>query len=115
MATEIATGSQTATLATDHTLTTQTVPAGGAAYVLRVNASALTGEEVLTLTLSTKVRTSDSFAVEYRSVWSRSQSEPNKVSPIIVLQENSQLKCELRQEGGTGRAFPWALLDASRQ
>lgn len=104
-----ASGSQTATLNTDHTLVTQTAPTGGAIYQLRVDANALANGERVILTLQTKTRTTDTTRTVYRAEWNDIQSDPIKDSPAVAVVATSDLVAILRQEGGTGRAFPWAL------
>jgi hypothetical protein len=103
-------GSQTATLNTDHTLVTQTGPTGGAVYQLRVDAAALVNGERLILTLRTRARTSGTTRAIYRAVFDDVQSDPIKDSPAVAVPATSELVAVLRQERGTGRAFPWALL-----
>lgn len=104
-----ASGSQTATLNTDHTLVTQTAPTGGAIYQLRVDTNALANGERVILTLQTKTRTSDTTRTVYRAEFNDIQSDPIKDSPAVAVVATSDLVAILRQEGGTGRAFPWAL------
>lgn len=110
-----ASGSQTATLATNHTLVTQAGPAGGGIYQLRVDAAALVNGETLSLTVSTRARSVDVTRQVYPSaVFAHAQADPIKDSPAIAVPSGCELVAVLRQEGGTGRAFPWALyrLDA---
>jgi hypothetical protein len=103
-----ASGSQTATLATDHTLATQAPPSGGAAYVLVVDKSNLAGVEVLRLRLRTRARSGDSTIDCYEAEFT--QDGPDAVvSPVIPVEASNEVVAILRQEGGTGRAFPWAL------
>lgn len=104
-----ASGSQTATLNTDHTLVTQTAPTGGAIYQLRVDTNALANGERVILTLQTKTRTTDTTRTVYRAEFNDIQSDPIKDSPAVAVVATSDLVAILRQEGGTGRAFPWAL------
>lgn len=106
-----ASGSQTATLDTDHTLATQTAPTGGAAYLLRVDAANLANGERLILTLATKARVGDTTRTAYQSVYLHAQADPLKISPTIVVEESNEVVAVLRQEGGTGRAYPWALVN----
>ena len=115
MATGInASGSQTATLATDHTLATATGTSGPLqGFMLRVDTANLANGETLTLTLSTKARSSDTTRVIYKSVFSHVQSEPIKDSPIVLIQESNEVKAVLRQEGGSGRAYPWVLFQVA--
>ena len=108
----IASGSQTATLDTDHTLFTQAAPAGGAAYFFRVSSANLEDSEILVLRFQSRVSALAAFEDVYRSVYRHTQSDTLKVSPIIPVEAAIEVRAILRQEGGTGRAFLWALVDA---
>lgn len=107
-------GSQTATLATDHTLRTETAPTGGAIYQLRVDTAALVNGETLTLTLRTEVRSTDTVRTLYTATFAHVQGDPIKDSPAIGVVAGADVVAILRQDDGTGRDFPWALyrLDA---
>ena len=102
-------GSQTATLDTDHTLATQTAPTGGAIYQLRVDANALANGERLILRLQTRARVADTTRDLYATTFEHTQGDPIKDSPAVAVPAGSEVVAILRQEGGTGRAFPWAL------
>lgn len=104
-----ASGSQSATLATDHTLTTTTAPAGGAIYQLRVDAANLANSETLALTLRTAPRTGDTIRTLYATRVTNMQAAPLKDSPAVAVPAGVDVVAVLRQEGGTGRAYPWAL------
>lgn len=104
-----ASGSQTATLNTDHTLVTQAAPATGAIYQLRVDTANLANGERLILRLQTKVRSSDTTRNLYTTVFEHSQGDPIKDSPAVPVITGCEVVAVLRQEGGTGRAYPWAL------
>jgi hypothetical protein len=97
-------------LATDYALATQTSPTGGAIYQLRVDAANLVNGERVTLTLRTRARSGDSERVLYQSTFENVQGEPLKDSPAIAVQATVDVVAILRQDGGTGRAFPWALI-----
>lgn len=102
-------GSQTATLNTDHTLATQAGPTGGAIYQLRVDTNALANGERVILTLRTRARVADTTRTLYQAVFEHAQGDPIKDSPAVAVPASSEVVAILRQEGGTGRAFPWAL------
>lgn len=107
MALEVAGGSQTATLNTDHTLVTY-APTSPENLLLRVDANALANGETLILTISTRARAGGTTRVLERLVYAHAQDRPILDSLPFVGVE--QVVCVLRQEGGTGRAFPWALI-----
>lgn len=100
----------TPTLATDTTLVTQAGPTGGGCYILHVDASALVNGETLTLTLQTRARPTGTTRTAFSSTYSHTQADPIKVSPLIPVPVSSSLVAILRQDGGTARAFPWALI-----
>jgi hypothetical protein len=104
-----ASGAQTATLATDHTLVTQAGPTGGAVYVLAVDANALVAGETLTLTLSTRARSGDTTRRAWSVPISGPVADPLLLSPVVPVEAGNELVAILRQEGGTGRSFPWTL------
>lgn len=102
--TEKAGGTQTATLTTEHTLATVT---DAGVYQLVVDVSALALSEILTLTLKTKVRTGATSREAWRTIIQHVQAVPNVYSiPVAVTTE---IVAILRQDNGTGRAFPWSL------
>lgn len=101
----ISSGTQTATLATEHTLDTDTT---GKTYVLVVDTANLLNDETVTLRLKTKVLSGGTERLAYVVNFSHIQTEPAKYS--VPIPANISLKATLEQNGGTGRAFPWALL-----
>jgi hypothetical protein len=105
MATVIASGTQTATLTTEHTLATVTDPG---TYQLKVDTAALVNGETLRLQVKSRVLSGGTDRLEYDAVFMHAQGEPIK-SSIPVL---SPFQCvfTLTQTGGTGRAFPWSVL-----
>ena len=98
-------GSQTATLDTEHTLATITT---AGTYVLTVDTAALVNGETLTLKIKTKIRSGDTSRLVYEGVFKHGQGAPNKVSPAIPVIVDGVFT--LTQSGGTGRAFPWNIL-----
>ncbi len=101
----VASGTQTATLTTEHTLDTDTT---GKTYVLVVDTALLVNDETLTLKLYTKVLSGGTERLAYVANFKHIQSEPAKYS--VPVPANISLKATLEQNGGTGRAFPWSLL-----
>lgn len=100
----------TPTLATDTTLVTQSAPTGGGCYILHVDAVDLANGETLTLTLRTRARPGGTTRTAFVGCYSHAQSDPIKVSPLVAIPELSEVVAVLRQDNGTARAFPWALL-----
>lgn len=104
-----ASGSQTATLTTEHTLTTETPSTGGGLYQLRVDAYNLAANEVLVLKVKTMPRSGDTARPLYTAVFTHAQGDPIKDSPAVYVPAGADIVATLTQTGGTGRAFPWAL------
>lgn len=105
MASSAATGTQTATLATEHTLATVTT---AGVYQLQVDAANLANGETLTLKAKVKVTSTGTTRLCYEAVYKHAQGEPVKVSvPVPSLHE---VVFTLQQDGGTGRAYPWEVV-----
>lgn len=106
MATETTSGSQTATIDTEHTLAT--VTAGGT-YVLAVDLTNLVDGDAVTLCAKVKVRSSDSAAQLYSAEFAHAQAD--KVAMSIPVPAPHSVAFTLEQTEGTGRAFPWAVYE----
>lgn len=98
-------GSQTATLTTEHSLATITT---AGVYQLRVDLANLADGETLRLRAKTKVRSSSSGKLEWEAYFAHTQNEANAVSPPIVSVHSVEFT--LTQTGGTGRAFEWSVV-----
>ena len=98
-------GTQTATLTTEHNLAT---PATAKTRVLVVDANALVGGETLTLRFKGAVLSAGTERLIRESVFAGPLSEPHIQSPPIVMPQGGTIT--LRQDGGTGRSFPWAVI-----
>lgn len=102
--TENTSGSQTATLSTDHTLATITT---AGIYQLRVDTTNLVTGETLFVEVQEKVRTGDGYTTAFKQSFAGSTSEDTIV--LIPWTVVWGVKFIIRQEGGTGRAFPWSI------
>lgn len=102
-----ASGSQAATIGTEHSLSQQT---GVGIYVLLVDTSAMQAGDALTLKLKTKRSAGDSSVVAYSYSYNDAQTEPNKYSVPVPV--DTEIICTLTQTAGTGRTYPWKLLRA---
>lgn len=98
-------GSQTATLGTWHDVAAVTSTAG--VRVLAVDVANLTGSEVLDIRIQVNVRSTDSQRVAYQATLVGAQSAPVVQSVPVVVPDDATFS--IRQTGGTGRAFPWAV------
>lgn len=96
-------GSQTATVSTEHTLSTPTTVA---TYVLSVDTVNLVNGDLVELRCYDKVD-----GTNYRQMWKGTyqhvQINNAKVSPPIAV--TTQAQFTLKQTAGTGRVFPWSV------
>lgn len=103
--TSAASGTQSATLTTEHTLATITTIG---TYQLNVDTTNLVNGETLTLRAKTKTLSGGASGLAYEAVYKHAQGDVQKFSvPIAILIE---VVFTLRQDGGTGRAFPWNVV-----
>jgi hypothetical protein len=102
--TEITGGSQSATLTTEHTLTTQTT---AGTYVLAVDMTNMAAADVVELAIKVKARSASASKYAYRQTFSGIQDTAIQFSvPVPVPFE---IACTLLQTNGTGRTFEWSL------
>ena len=102
----VASGTQTATVGTEHDLATSTT---GKIYVLKVDCAALAGAEIVTLRVYSKVLSGGTERL-VDSVQYAAATLANPIVESIPYPENIHIRATLEQTGGTGRAFPWSLL-----
>ncbi|GAA0969756.1 hypothetical protein GCM10009555_017470 [Acrocarpospora macrocephala] len=106
--TVIASGTQSATLTTEHDLATDTA---SHVYVLGVDTGAMALADILEVRVYTKMLSGGTERLAYSATFSHVQGEPQKYSPPIVA--NISIRVSLLQSAGTGRSYPWALLALS--
>ena len=99
-------GSQTATVTTEHTLATVT---DAGTYQLAVDVANLAGGDSVTLKIYGKARSSDTEREVYSATFAQPQTNNLKISIPVVSPHH--LKATLKQTTGTGRAFPWAIYE----
>ena len=100
-------GSQTATIATEHTLATV---ATAGVFLLVVDLATLVAGDVVELRVYGKARSSDTERLLHRGTYGPSPL----ASPLVMsvpLVSPHHLKATLKQTDGTGRAFPWAIYE----
>jgi hypothetical protein len=108
-----ASGSQTCTISTTHTLVTQAVGTGGKSYVLTLDVNALASGERLLVEIEARARTSDTTRKAQPSALIVGGYDQKVVDlPFVVRQASNEVVCKITQQNGTGRAIPWALLEA---
>ena len=103
--TSVASASQSATLDTEHTLSTQTTPG---VYILVVDMANLAAGDIVILRIKTKYATGGTSRLAYMAEFAGVQTEPNKYSVPVPV--DTEIVCTLEQTDGTGREFPWNLL-----
>ena len=106
MAWTVTSGSQTATIGTEHTLATRT---NKATYVLMVDVANLADGDELILRCKTKIRTGDTTRTLYTGHFAHAQ-EDDIIASIPVLSD-FEFVATLEQVAGTGRAFPWKIVE----
>lgn len=103
-----ASGTQSATVGTEHTLTTLTA---GKTYTLHVDCNAMshgtgTADE-LELRIKTKVLSGGTERDTYSATFVGAQDIPIKISLPVPVPQTATVT--LKQTAGTGRSFPWAI------
>lgn len=99
-----ASGTQTATISTEHTLAAVTT---AAVLTLSVDANAMVNGDVLELRITRKVLSGGTERLLFYAVFSNIQSEPIKCSVPVIAPFGATFT--LKQTAGTGRAFPWSV------
>ena len=108
MPTNASEGSQTATVTTEHTLSTETT-AGN--YVLYVDVSNLALGDILELRVKLKPRSTGTTRELFLGSYAHVQEQLIVASiPVSVVNE---AVFTLLQATGTGRVFDWAVVDMS--
>jgi hypothetical protein len=101
----VSSGTQSATLDTEHTLDNDTT---GKTYVLAVDTAAMVDGDVVILRIKTKVLSGGTLGLAYSGTYANAQGDPIKYSPPVPA--NVEIECSLEQTDGTGRNYPWSLL-----
>jgi hypothetical protein len=109
VATEKTSGSQTATVGTEHTLATVTDPG---TYVLRVDVNALAAGDVVELRVKAKARNAtDPERLLHGPVSYGPVPPAQKLKDSLPVLSAGHFVVTLKQTAGTGRAFPWVILE----
>lgn len=98
-------GTQSATLDTEHVLDNDTT---GKTYVLVVDCGAMVDGDVVVFRIKTKVLAGGTLRLAYSATYAHLQGDPNKYS--VPVPADVEIECTLEQTDGTGRSFPWKLL-----
>lgn len=106
MPTQKTSGTQSATVTTEHTLATIT---DAGTYILVVDCNALDDGDELELRAKVKTLSGGTTRLAYTATYIHAQEELVKISvPIPCLHE---LVFTLEQAAGTGRSFPWEVVE----
>ena len=101
----IASGTQTATIGTEHSLNTDTT---GKTAVFVVDTKNMANDDELELRIKTKVLSGSTAALAYIASYKHAQSTIVKYS--VPVPANQSIEVTLKQTAGTGRSYEWALL-----
>jgi predicted component of type VI protein secretion system len=104
---ELYSGSQTATISTEHVLNSPTPNTTDGIFQVFIDVSAMVAADVLELRIKEKCRAADTIRQVLMSTLAGVQSDPLWVSPSLILMHGWDVT--LKQTAGTGRAFPWSI------
>jgi hypothetical protein len=105
MAAELAAGSQTAVINTEHTLDTRSAVG---TYQCHINTSNMLNGDVLEVRVYVKARAADGSALLQQFGTYSNKQTTVIVSPMPVLA--SYCYFTIKQTAGTGRAYTWSVL-----
>jgi hypothetical protein len=107
--TEHVTGSQTATINTEHTLNTTTPETTDGIYQVFIDIDAMALGDITEIRVKEKARTGDTQRTCLKAVLAHDPSADDNlwVSPALVLMNGWDVT--LKQTAGTGRAYPWSI------
>ena len=105
MPTTESSGTQSASIGSEHSLATV---AAARVLILTVDAVNMANGDVLELRVKTRVLTGGTNRLAYMASYANVQSEPIKISIPVV----SMFNCEftLKQTAGTGRNYDWSMV-----
>ena len=99
-------GTQTATISTEHTLTTQT---GNKFYTAYIDLTNMTSTDTTEIRVSIIVKTAGSHILYFMGTYIGAQSNP--LVYIAPLPSDISWKLTLKQTAGTGRNYDWRVLE----
>lgn len=109
--TAFASGTQTATIDTEHFLSSPNV---AGTFTLHVDTNAMAAGDVLELRVYQMVLTAGTQRVAYYVRYDGAQPTDDKIKISVPisneLTDTNALRFSLTQTDGTGRAFPWKVL-----
>jgi hypothetical protein len=98
-------GTQTATIGTEHSLATST---SNATFVYEVDLSALAAGEVVELRVKGTTLTGGTAGQMWKGTYTALLVNVREASPPVA--SDISINVTLKQISGTGRSFPWKLL-----
>ena len=104
---EHGTGTQTATINTEHTLNTTTPETTDGIYQLFVDTANMVAGDILELRIKEKVVSAGTIRQVLLATLAGAQSDPGWASPSLILLHGWDMT--LKQTAGTGRSFPWSI------
>lgn len=99
-------GTQTATITTEHTLTTQT---GNKFYTAYIDLTNMTTGDIVEIRVSVIVKTAGSHILYYLGTYSGAQSNP--LVYIAPLPSDISWRLTLKQTAGTGRTYDYRIYE----
>ena len=102
--TAAASGTQTATIGTEHSLSTQTTTG---AYVLMVDLGAMAHGDAVELRIYATVLSGGTERLAYSGAFMDVQDEPITFS--VPVPGDVNVRAALIQTNGTGRSYPWKM------
>jgi hypothetical protein len=102
---EVAGGTQTAVIDTEHELVTDTT---GKTYVLKVDLSNLANGDIVEFRIYEKVRAGSAERLADYALYANAQNE--LIVRSVPVPANIHIRCTLKQTSGVGRDFEWALV-----
>lgn len=103
-----ASGTQAATIGTEHTLATIT---DAGIYVFVVDTATLAAGDRLELRIKTKCLTGGTSRVTYLQAYADAQPADDAMKNSVPIPSDIEAVFTLKQTAGTGRNFPWKVLD----
>ncbi len=100
-------GTQSATISTEHTLLS-TTDAG--VYVMEVDTNAMASGDTLELRIKKKVLSGGTVRGGYVVTYSGAQSADDIIKVSVPITTDVGADFTLKQTAGTGRSFPWKIL-----
>jgi len=102
-----ASGTQSATVSTEHTLAGTGTLTAGKTYTLAVDCNAMATGDELELRIKTKVLSSGTERLAYIATYAHAQDTPIKVSIPVPCAQAATVT--LKQTAGTGRSYDWNI------